>query len=474
MSFNPSPPLAEYTATAGQTVFPFVFKIYQASDIEVYLTLSGDTPNDDDDILTLTTDYTITIDGDEGGVITLVSGAAIGDSVTLIRNLPTTRNVEFQQNGDLLASTLNEDQDYQAYLISDNALQLTKVLKFPISAQGLDGTLPGPSPENYIRWNSAGDALENDLTAPGFVTETEAFKDEAEGYKNDASQSAIDATTNGAIQVGLAEDQVTLATTQVGLAEDQVVLATAQTGLATTQANRAEDEADRAELYAGALDPANILFKDNTDEFIPIGDYNPATKKYVDDSSSFEPPPILIVSSWSYVTNIMTANISTPHNLEGGDTFLIDGLVASTNSPNGTFQVATVVDDYTITYTSLLTPTGTPTVSSATLVKTVVITSLHVTDDFDLGQSWVDVTSERSAGVEYINDTGMTIEVSISYYVSTTSSDVFIADGVAIQRVDSFSLNKWFKIGAVVHPGETYELSSSGGLAGFYWFEEGQ
>jgi hypothetical protein len=34
----------------------------------------------------------------------------------------------------------------------------------------------------------------------------------------------------------------------------------------------------------GSADLSNVLMKDNTTPFTPTGDYNPSTKKYVDDS----------------------------------------------------------------------------------------------------------------------------------------------------------------------------------------------
>ncbi len=70
MAFNSEPGKATYTASASQTAFPFLFKIYAASDLKVYQTPSGSTPDDTADLLTLTTDYTVPINGDAGGEVT--------------------------------------------------------------------------------------------------------------------------------------------------------------------------------------------------------------------------------------------------------------------------------------------------------------------------------------------------------------------------------------------------------------------
>ena len=123
MSFNSNPPRVEYTATASQTVFPFVFKIYADSDLVVYKTVGSAGPV----LLLLTIDYTATINGDAGGEMTLVSGADAGDVITILRDLPITRSIDYQTSGDLLADTLDEDQEYQTYLIADQNDQIAAI-----------------------------------------------------------------------------------------------------------------------------------------------------------------------------------------------------------------------------------------------------------------------------------------------------------------------------------------------------------
>lgn len=161
MAYNNNTPRAEYTASAAQTVFPFLFKIFTSADIKVYQTPSGQVPDDTADLLTLTTDYTVTINGDAGGEITLVSGASNGDKLTLLRSLEITRNIEYQAQGDLTADTLNLDQEYQTYLIADKEASLDRVIKLPENVQTTSNMLPPPESLQVIRWNSAGTALEN-------------------------------------------------------------------------------------------------------------------------------------------------------------------------------------------------------------------------------------------------------------------------------------------------------------------------
>jgi len=73
-------------ATGGQTVFPYDFKIEAEDEILVYQIPTTSTPHDATNLLTLTTDYTLSGIGDDaGGNITLVSGATLNDRIIAIR-----------------------------------------------------------------------------------------------------------------------------------------------------------------------------------------------------------------------------------------------------------------------------------------------------------------------------------------------------------------------------------------------------
>lgn len=69
---------------------------------------------------------------------------------------------------------------------------------------------------------------------------------------------------------------------------------------------------DEAVYNAGILDFANYLAKNNTTEFTPTGNYNPATKKYVDDAIAAIP-------------EVDTSNLATKQELT-------DGLAGKANS----------------------------------------------------------------------------------------------------------------------------------------------
>lgn len=213
MAFNTNAGKQQFAATAGQTVFDFNFAIFNDTDLRVYLTPNGQTADDTADLLTLSTNYTVTIDGTIGGTVTLLSGASIGDTVTLLRSLPINRETDYVTNGDLYADTLDADQDYQTYLVVDGYTQLNRALKVPESLANVSLDLPSPSSDTYIKWNATADALENDTSIPDNLT---------------LSQTA--ATT-----------------------------ATTQAGIATTKAGEASDSAALAAGYAASINPSTLI-----------------------------------------------------------------------------------------------------------------------------------------------------------------------------------------------------------------------
>ena len=116
-------PRNQYTATSGQTVFAYSFPIFVDSDLKVY---KGST------LLTLTNHYTVSgAATDNGGNVTLTTGATAGEIITIYRDMPVARTSDYQTNGDLRAETLNDDLDKLAMMIQQIEYDLNnRVLRF--------------------------------------------------------------------------------------------------------------------------------------------------------------------------------------------------------------------------------------------------------------------------------------------------------------------------------------------------------
>lgn len=166
------------------------------------------------------------------------------------------------------------------------------------------------------------------------------------------------------------------------------------------------------------------------------------------------------ITSWEYSGTTITINTSAIHNLIAGQYFSVSGLVATTNAPNGRWQVATVEDTDEITFTADDTPTGTPTVSSAELSHGD-ITLKGAFKEFDLGQTWQDVTGSRTSGVTYTNNTGRPIEI----MVTTNATTNFEVGGLKVCHVQATTYEP---VSIMVPNNTTYEMISGSVV---YWAE---
>ncbi len=156
----------EYTATASQTVFNYTFKIFDDTDLSVYQTSSGAVANDVSDLIT---GYSVSGEGDEdGGAITLNTGATLGDLITIVSNIPKSRTTNYQNNGDFKPAVVNEDFD-RVVSIAKQALDMaSRALLLQESQQGTKPfSLPNPEAGSHLKWNATLDGMENVVIGNG-------------------------------------------------------------------------------------------------------------------------------------------------------------------------------------------------------------------------------------------------------------------------------------------------------------------
>lgn len=102
IAINPVTRRVQFTGNTGTGPFAFTFNILADSDIAVY---KGTV------LLTLTTDYTVSINANGTGSITLTAALIASDVLTIIGGRELSRTTDFVTAGDLLASSLNEQLD---------------------------------------------------------------------------------------------------------------------------------------------------------------------------------------------------------------------------------------------------------------------------------------------------------------------------------------------------------------------------
>jgi hypothetical protein len=110
-------------APSGVGPYAFTFEILDQTDIAVY---KGST------LLTLTTDYTVTINLNGTGSVTLVATAGT-DNITIVGAKNIQRTSDFTTGGDLFADTLNDELDNQTIFIQQVAETAERGLKAPVT-----------------------------------------------------------------------------------------------------------------------------------------------------------------------------------------------------------------------------------------------------------------------------------------------------------------------------------------------------
>ncbi len=136
MAVNDTTPSVQYTATASQTTFAYPFEIFKDADLKVYQVSSSGTPDDTTDLLTLTTHYTVTGAGvDTGGNVVLVTGATVGDVITIKRDLAVKRTTDYQNLGDLKSASFNDDLDGLVMMVQQNEEAFGRAISLQESTQ---------------------------------------------------------------------------------------------------------------------------------------------------------------------------------------------------------------------------------------------------------------------------------------------------------------------------------------------------
>jgi hypothetical protein len=109
-------------AASGTGPYAFTFEILAATDIAVYR---------DDTLLTLTTNYTVTINANGTGSVTLTAAPTGATQIAIVGNRTIQRTSDFVTGGDFFANTLNDELDQQTIFAQQNAEGLARALQAP-------------------------------------------------------------------------------------------------------------------------------------------------------------------------------------------------------------------------------------------------------------------------------------------------------------------------------------------------------
>lgn len=145
-----------YTGSAGVGPYAFSFPVLTSTDIAVYKNTT---------LLTLTTDYTVTISSSTGqGSITLVSAATGSDRITIVGARAIQRSTDFVTGGDFFANTLNTELDSDVIFVQQVAETAERALRAPVTdPTSINMTLPLDTvrANKFLSFDSSGNPTVN-------------------------------------------------------------------------------------------------------------------------------------------------------------------------------------------------------------------------------------------------------------------------------------------------------------------------
>ena len=147
-----------YTGNGVTTVFAYTFRALAEADISVMV---------DGVTKTLSTDYSLSgIGTANGGNVTFVTAPASDAEVVITRDMDVIRDTDYQDNGDLLAETLDDDMDRAIMLIQQLRQIMRRALRAPIAETSVD-ELPSAADRasKYLAFDADGKPVATSGTA---------------------------------------------------------------------------------------------------------------------------------------------------------------------------------------------------------------------------------------------------------------------------------------------------------------------
>ncbi len=133
-----------FTGTGATATFPFTFKAFDDSDLDV---VEQDLTTGDLTTLAMTTDYTVTLNADQdsspGGSITLTAGnLATGLSLAITTDIAATQGLDLTNGGGFYPDVINSALDLLTILVQQILEQTKRAMQAPITDVGASMNLP--------------------------------------------------------------------------------------------------------------------------------------------------------------------------------------------------------------------------------------------------------------------------------------------------------------------------------------------
>lgn len=181
MTISSNDRIAQYVGS-GTSTFSFQFKVFQASDL---LVVKQNTSTGVETTLTLTTDYTVTLNADQnynpGGNVITTSAVAVGYNLTITSDIENLQPTDLSNQGGFYPDVINESLDRATIQIQQLADITARSMVAPIS-DGVSNNLELPSAteraSKYLAFDANGVPVASsgnnfaDITSAGNITVT--------------------------------------------------------------------------------------------------------------------------------------------------------------------------------------------------------------------------------------------------------------------------------------------------------------
>lgn len=250
----------QYSASGSTDTFAYNFKIYEDSDLKVYL---------DDTLKTLATHYTVTGAGSEsGGNVVFTSNPASGVRVTIVRVLPQTQQTDYTAYDAFPAETHEDALDRLTYISHQlqeelaRCMQLdpTAAINFPpfnlpeLAADRVNKLLVFSSDGTQIEADTEIGTWRGDWATATNYDARDIFKDPA----NDNVYFTVTAHTSTSIAADVGSGYIELVVDAAAVAASAAAAATSETNAATSATNAATSETSAGlSASSAATDAAN-------------------------------------------------------------------------------------------------------------------------------------------------------------------------------------------------------------------------
>ena len=257
-----------FTGDGSQTSYPLTYPVTDSSHVDVSV----------DDSTVSTSDYSVTLSGSSATVVFNTAPASAA-KIVIRRIVPKTQTVDYVPYDTFPAETHEAALDKLTQVDQQLQEEIDRAMQMPVSDSTTSTYLPLPSAGKALKWNSAGNALENSADAvDGIVSDAAASAAAAAASAAAAATSetnaatsetnaATSATTSSTNATATAADAVSTAADAVSTAADAVSTA-ADAATATTQASNASTSATSASTSAtnAATSESNALTYKNAAE----------------------------------------------------------------------------------------------------------------------------------------------------------------------------------------------------------------